>query len=111
MKNLYVFLMIILIMASGCITTGKPVVPEAKKVEVGEAHGFVNHCPEDRAVIIDHETTIMVNSNTLKEVRITNGRHQMDFYQILPTGPKFYASLYYEVRAGEWLVVEMFPAQ
>ena len=110
MKALYVLLVISLVLASGCQTTGKPVIPEAK-VEVGEAHGFINHCPEDRAVIIDNVITVFVSSNTSKEVRITNGRHQMDFYQILPTGPKFYASIYYEVKAGQWLIVEMFPAQ
>ncbi len=110
MKLFHVLFMAVLVLASGCITTAKSVVPETK-IEVGEAHGFINHCPEDRAVIIDNVITVFVSSNTSKEIRLTNGRHKMDFYQILPTGPKFYASIYYEVKAGQWLIVEMFPAQ
>lgn len=109
MKTLYIFPVIILVLASGCITTAKSVVPEAKKVEVGEVHGFINHCPEDRVVIIDNVITILVSSNTSKEIRLSNGHHQMDFYQIFSTGPKFYASLYHEVKTGEWLIIEMFP--
>lgn len=108
MKTFFVLLTAILILASGCVTTAKMVVP---KIEVGEAHGFINHCPEDRVIIIDEEMTIVVNSNTAKEVKITNGHHKLDFYQILPFGPHFYASTWYEVKAGEWLIVEMFPAQ
>lgn len=110
MKLFYVLLMVTLILSSGCVTTAK-VVPAPEKAEVGEAHGLVNHCQEDRVIIVDGDQAFLVSSMTSKEVKITNGRHRLDFYQVLPSGPKFYASITFEVKTGEWLVAEMFPAK
>ena len=110
--KVYMFVVLFLIIAGlacGCATT-TAVAPQANAV-IGEPHGIVNHCNDSRLIVIDQHLQVAVPANTAKEFVLANGKHQLDFYQMMPEGPKYYASWTYEVLSGEWLIVEMFPAE